>query len=112
MFDGTPDEISRLVQPGRVHRRVYTDSDVFALEIDRIFGRAWLFVGHESQVPSPGDFITTELGRQPAGRFTATIDEVPPGQYFLWVAGQGCPAGSINFKVRPGFEVTTEMVAG
>jgi len=65
MFDGTPDEIAKLVEPGRIHRRVYTDPDVFELEIERIFGRAWLFVGHTSQVPNPGDYITTELGRQP-----------------------------------------------
>ena len=33
--------------------------------MERIFGRAWLFVGHASQVPNPGDYITTELARQP-----------------------------------------------
>jgi benzoate/toluate 1,2-dioxygenase alpha subunit len=65
MFDGTPDEISGLIRPGQVHRRVYTDADVFALELDRIFGRAWVYVGHESQVPNPGDFITADIGRQP-----------------------------------------------
>ena len=65
MFDGKPDTIAKLVEPGRVHRRVYADPDIFELEMDRIFGRAWLFVGHESQVARPGDFITTELGRQP-----------------------------------------------
>ena len=67
MFDGTPDEIAKLVEPGRIHRRVYTDPDVFELEIERIFGRAWLFVGHTSQVANPGDYITTELGRQQCG---------------------------------------------
>jgi len=59
------DEIAKLIEPGRVHRRVYTDPEVFELEMERIFGRAWLFVGHTSQVPNPGDFITTDLGRQP-----------------------------------------------
>src|SRR5262249_3686476 len=59
------EHIARLISPGRVHRDVYTDPDLFELEMARIFGRAWLFVGHVSQVPQAGDFITTELGRQP-----------------------------------------------
>lgn len=54
-----------LVEDGRVHRRVYTDPGIFELEMQRIFGRAWLYVGHESQVPAPGDFVTTTLARQP-----------------------------------------------
>ena len=57
--------ISDLVEPGRVSRRVYADPAIFELEMERLFGRAWLFVGHDSQVPNPGDYITTELGRQP-----------------------------------------------
>jgi benzoate/toluate 1,2-dioxygenase alpha subunit len=65
MINGNSDEVARLVEAGRVHRRVYSDPDVFELEMERIFGRAWLFVGHTSQVPTAGDFITTELGRQP-----------------------------------------------
>src|SRR6202051_997219 len=65
MRNGHAEEIARLIEPGRVHRRVYTDPDLFELEMERIFGRAWLFVGHTSQVPNPGDFITTDLGRQP-----------------------------------------------
>ncbi|MBO0750803.1 MAG: Rieske 2Fe-2S domain-containing protein [Bradyrhizobiaceae bacterium] len=57
--------IEGLVEAGRVHRRVYTDPEVFELEMERIFGRAWLYVGHESQIPEPGDYLATELGRQP-----------------------------------------------
>ena len=62
---GAIDEIGALVAEGRVHRRVYTDPAIFELEQRRIFGRAWLYVGHESQVPKPGDFVTTTLARQP-----------------------------------------------
>jgi len=58
-------DISKLIEPGRIHRRVYTDPEIFELEMERIFGRAWLFVGHASQVSNPGDYITTELARQP-----------------------------------------------
>jgi len=65
MHNGGADDIAKLIEPGRVHRRVYTDPDIFELEMERIFGRAWLFVGHTSQVPQACDFVTTELGRQP-----------------------------------------------
>lgn len=58
-------DLSRMVEAERVHRRVYVDPDVFELEMDRIFGRSWIYVGHESQVPQPGDYVTTQVGRQP-----------------------------------------------
>jgi len=59
------DDIRALVQPKRVHRKVYLDEDLFELEMQRVFGRAWIFIGHDSQVPNPGDYITAMIGRQP-----------------------------------------------
>ena len=58
-------DIRALVRPGRVHRRLYSDPDIFDLEIERIFGAAWIYVGHESQIKDPGDFIATRIGRKP-----------------------------------------------
>lgn len=58
-------DLDSLVQTDRVHRRVYTDPEVFDVEMDRLFGRAWIYVGHESQVRSPGDFFCSRIGRQP-----------------------------------------------
>ena len=60
-----PEGVRALVQPGRVHRRLYADPDIFELELERIFGSAWIYVGHESQVKSPGDFVATRIGRKP-----------------------------------------------
>ncbi len=57
--------IGDLVQDDRIHRSVYFDPAVFALEMERVFGRGWIFVGHESQVPNSGDFFASTIGTQP-----------------------------------------------
>ncbi|MCY4487721.1 MAG: Rieske 2Fe-2S domain-containing protein [Deltaproteobacteria bacterium] len=49
----------------RVDRAVYTDEAVFEAEIERIFEGGWVFLCHESQVERPGDYWSTEIGRQP-----------------------------------------------
>jgi 2-chlorobenzoate 1,2-dioxygenase len=54
-----------MVEPDRVYRDVYCDPRVFEDEMARIHGRTWVYVGHESQVPRPGDFFTTVIGRTP-----------------------------------------------
>jgi len=57
--------LADLVRPGRVHRRVYVDPAIFELEMERIHGRAWNYVGHASQVAGPGDYFCTRIGRRP-----------------------------------------------
>jgi phenylpropionate dioxygenase-like ring-hydroxylating dioxygenase large terminal subunit len=59
------DAIAALVRPSCVHRSIYTDPAIFELEMDRIFARTWVFVGHDSQVPAPHDYVTTRIGREP-----------------------------------------------
>jgi phenylpropionate dioxygenase-like ring-hydroxylating dioxygenase large terminal subunit len=54
--------IQELVREDAVHRAAYVDPAVFALEEERIFRRAWLYVGHESEVPHAGDYLLTRLG--------------------------------------------------
>lgn len=59
------DYLRSLVQDGRVHSRAYTDPAIFELEIDRIFHRSWVYVGHESEVREAGDFQARPIGRVP-----------------------------------------------
>jgi len=49
----------------RVSRRVYTDPGIFEAEMERIFERSWLYVGHATECPNGGDYKTVTLAGQP-----------------------------------------------
>lgn len=46
----------------RVARTAFIEDEVLARERDRIFNRCWLYVGHESEIAQPNDFITRNVG--------------------------------------------------
>ena len=50
-------DYERLIDADRVHGSLYTDPRVFADELERIWYRTWVYVGHESEVPQPGDYV-------------------------------------------------------
>ena len=43
--------------------RVFSDPDVFEQEMELIFGRAWLFVAHETMIGKAGDFFEAPMGK-------------------------------------------------
>ncbi|MCK0538348.1 aromatic ring-hydroxylating oxygenase subunit alpha [Alcanivorax quisquiliarum] len=49
----------------RVDRSIYTDEELHELEVKNIFEKDWVFLCHESQIPNPGDYYSTLIGRQP-----------------------------------------------
>lgn len=46
------------IQPSEI----YTSAEVFDDEMEKIFGKCWLLVGHESQIPQKGDFVVSKMG--------------------------------------------------
>lgn len=48
-----------------IDRALFTDPELFELEMTHIFEGSWVYVAHESQLPHPHDFYTTTIGRQP-----------------------------------------------
>lgn len=60
----TPDWAA-LIRDDRVHGSLYTDANVFAAELERIWYRTWVFVGHTSEIPQPNDFVLKSIGPQP-----------------------------------------------
>jgi glycine betaine catabolism A len=47
-----------------LERPFYTDPAIFKIDLERIFMHRWLFVGHISQIPKPGDYFTYEIGNE------------------------------------------------
>lgn len=58
-------DISGLIRKDSVHRSVYTDPQVFELEMEWIFSRTWVYLGHLSEIKEPGDYKTTLIGKHP-----------------------------------------------
>ena len=50
---------------GKIDRRIFSDQAIYDEEMEKIFGRAWLMIGHESLVPQVNDFFHTYMGEDP-----------------------------------------------
>ncbi len=52
------------VDRGIVSREIFVSDEIYRQELERVFARAWLFLGHESRVPRPGDFLVSSMGEE------------------------------------------------
>ena len=52
------------IEHGQISREIFVAPEFHREELDKLFTRAWLFVGHESQIPKPGDFFVSRVGEE------------------------------------------------
>lgn len=55
------DHVLADVRRGMLPAHIYNDAEIFRLERERLFSRAWLFVGHESEIPQTGDYVVRRV---------------------------------------------------
>ena len=61
---------------GPISHEIFVNEEIYPEEQERVFTRAWLFVGHERQIPKPGDYFVSCMGYQkrPESRCTCPDD--------------------------------------
>ncbi len=57
--------VAELIERDRVHGSLYTDPEIFEQELERIWYRTWVYVGHVSEVREPNDYVLKSIGPQP-----------------------------------------------
>lgn len=54
-----------LVREDHVHGSLYTDPAIYQAELQKIWYRTWVYVGHESEVPNANDYVMKSIGPEP-----------------------------------------------
>src|SRR3984885_3899493 len=68
----------------KVSRQAFVDPDILEAERRQIFDKCWLYLGHSSELPKPGDYITRAVAgrnilftRDTKGRLRALLNTGP-----------------------------------
>jgi phenylpropionate dioxygenase-like ring-hydroxylating dioxygenase large terminal subunit len=66
MLGAKPGSLGSLVDIDRgiVSREIFVNDEIYRRELEQVFARAWLFVGHESRVPRAGDYLASSMGEE------------------------------------------------
>lgn len=51
------------VSHGQISREIFVNENIFRQELENIFTRTWLMVGHESLIPNPDDYFVSRMGQ-------------------------------------------------
>ena len=60
-------DFDQLVRPdeGLISPKIYSEQDIYERELEQVFGRSWLYLAHESQLPDAGSFLQTYMAEDP-----------------------------------------------
>ena len=76
----------------RVNRRVFVDPAILERERRYIFDTCWLYVGHESEVATKGDFLTRTVGDASSSSFAERRSRSRVLQHAARIAARRCAA--------------------
>jgi len=53
------------LETGKISRDIYFSESIYQAELEQVFARSWLCVGHESEIPAPNDYVSQNMGEDP-----------------------------------------------
>ena len=59
------DRLQRRKHETALEREFYTGEEEYRVDLEMIWYRDWLFVGHDCEVPKPGNYLTVQIGEYP-----------------------------------------------
>ena len=94
-------DITQLIERQRerhsLTREFYSDPDIYERDIERIFLRSWLYAGHQSEIPEPGDWMLFDfagesviVARSPEGGINALLNVCRHRGSRICVENTGC----------------------
>ena len=60
-----PRDWDQLIRPGMVHGSLYYNEMIFREELEKIWFKTWVYIGHVSEAANVNDFVTKCLGPMP-----------------------------------------------
>ncbi|GAA5190220.1 aromatic ring-hydroxylating dioxygenase subunit alpha [Rugosimonospora acidiphila] len=64
-LDALLSRVRESLADGFLPLQVFNDADVYDAELERVFGRSWVFLAHETEIPNPGDYVLRRIGEDP-----------------------------------------------
>jgi Rieske 2Fe-2S family protein len=115
------EQIDALVQsrrPGHsLPQALYNDPDAFAFDMEAIYGRSWLLVGFEVELPKPGSYMAMTIGKWPvlivrdrSGQLRAFHNTCRHRGSQICADGRGTSARLVCPYHRWTYELTGELV--
>lgn len=58
-------DFKHLIRPEHIHGSLYTNPSIYEEELQKIWRRVWVYVGHVSEVPNANDYLMKSIGPEP-----------------------------------------------
>lgn len=53
------------IDQGILPAKVFNDREVYDVERERVFGKAWIYLGHVTEIPNPHDYVLRSIADNP-----------------------------------------------